>query len=127
MNPNLRYAYTILSLLFIFSWGYFIFETFIGAPRHWFIFGPAILYLTIIAGFVGAIVLILLRTLRYRRLQYNFFYNFCGTLNLLVGSVLLINPSQFFQGNQSFAPAYFSLGLYIYHDIFYKKRIPKQG
>jgi hypothetical protein len=68
---------------------------------------------------LGGIGLILYRTVKSRKLRYSFIYNFAGTINLLIGSIMLIARSTF--NTNYVASACFATGLYIYYDIYWAK------
>ena len=125
MNSGKKYLYSLLSLLCIAGWVVLVFAIFYSeTSERWVMAIPLTYAITIAAGVIGSSILILVRTIRRRRLKYTFIYNLLGTLNLLAGFIGLAWSTSRIEQPMYIIAASFALGLYIYYDIYFKKNIP---
>lgn len=124
MHPGKKYLYSFLSLLCVVGWITLLVSVLYTNEHYRWVATLLIAHgLTVATGIIGGSILILVRAIRIKRLKYSFIYNLCGTLNIMVGSIGLLymayrneRPSYLIAGS-------FAVGLYIYHDIYFRKTI----
>jgi hypothetical protein len=122
LHPTKKYLYSFLSLLCIIAWGILVFIVFYADNDNlWVATIPIAYLLTIAAGIVGGSIIILIRSVRKRRLKYSFIYNFYGTLNIIIGTIGLVYTTPANGRTAYHIGACFAVGLYIYNDIYFKK------
>lgn len=122
MHPGKKYLYSFLSLLCVVGW-FTLLVSFVYLDK-----GNGLTTAIPIAhapdlatGIVGGSILILVRVIRIKRLKYSFIYYLTGTFNIIVGAIGL-----FWSAYHNERPSYiiagsFAVGLYIYHDIYFRK------
>ena len=93
MNNRKAYRDSLLAVLCIVSWFVIVFRIFKTATDESAVRGFILACLVTIAiGIVGGIVLLLLGTLKKRKLKFSFVYNLFGTLNIITGFLGMMLP-----------------------------------
>jgi hypothetical protein len=124
IHPGKKYLYSFLSLLCVVGWIVLLVSVlYISENDRWMTNLPTAHALTVAEGIVGGSILILMRVISTKRLKYSFIYNLCGTLNIMVGSIGLLYASYRNERPSYLIAGSFAIGLYIYHDIYFRKTI----
>jgi len=119
MGKRKSYRDSLLATLCITSWFIIVFRIFQSANDE-----PAIEILilvclvTIAIGIVGGIVLLLLGTLRKRKLRFSFVYNLFGTLNIIVGFLGMMLPAVQGRPSPYIVTASLAVGIVMYKTIY---------
>src|SRR5688500_15326786 len=94
MNNRKAYRDSLLAALCIFSWFVIVFRIFKTVKDESAVTGFILTCLVTIAiGIVGGILLLLLGTLKKRKLKFSFVYNLFGTLNIITGFLGMMLPT----------------------------------
>jgi hypothetical protein len=123
MNNVKAYRDSLLSTLCIISWFVIVFRIFKSVKDESAVRGFILICLiTIAIGIIGEIVLILLGTLKKRKLKFNFVYNLFGTLNIIVGFLGMMLPTVQGRPSPYIITASVVIGVVMYKTIYTKNR-----
>ncbi len=123
MNNRKAYRDSLLATLCIISWFVIVFRIFKSVKDESAVIGfiPVCL-VTIAIGIVGGILLLLLATLKKRRLKFSFVYNLFATLNIIAGFPGMMLPTTQGQPSPYIVTASLAIGVVMYKTIYTSDR-----